>query len=218
VGIAPDKIGRLFTPFEQADNSTTRRYGGTGLGLAINRQLARLMGGDVGVSSTPGVGSTFWFTALLAKSTQRDELPAQLTAGSSRSAVDILRDDLPGRRILLAEDEPINLEVMVDLLESAGQVVDIARDGAEAVALAGVRPYDLILMDLLMPVMDGLEATRRLRALQPPVAAPIVALTANAFADDRARCQAAGMSDFIAKPFEIDALFTTLLKWLRRPG
>jgi CheY-like chemotaxis protein len=176
------------------------------------------MGGDVGVSSTPGVGSTFWFTARLAKSTQRDEPPARLAAGSSRSAEDILRDELPGRRILLAEDEPINLEVMVDLLESAGQVVDIARDGAEAVALAGVRRYDLILMDLLMPVMDGLEATRRLRALQPPVAAPIVALTANAFADDRARCQAAGMSDFIAKPFEIDALFTTLLKWLRPPG
>ncbi|MEY2687041.1 MAG: hypothetical protein RL375_1239 [Pseudomonadota bacterium] len=212
-GITPDKLAQLFMPFEQADNSTTRRYGGSGLGLAINKQLARLMGGDVGVTSVPGQGSTFWFTARLAKSA---EPPPPLPGpASSRSAEGILRDELPGRRILLVDDDPTNLEVMLDLLESAGQVVDLARDGAQAVALASTRPYDVILMDMQMPVMDGLDATRRLRALHPPVTAPIVALTANAFAEDRARCLAAGMSDFIAKPFEIDALFSTVLKWLR---
>ncbi|MBK6852382.1 MAG: PAS domain S-box protein [Burkholderiales bacterium] len=217
VGIAPDKIARLFTPFEQADNSTTRRYGGTGLGLAINRQLARLMGGEVGVSSTPGVGSTFWFTARLAKCDRVDVLRGSAASSPPRSAEDILREDLPGRRILVAEDEPTNLEVMLGLLESAGQVVDVARDGAEALALASRHRYDLILMDMQMPVMDGLEATRRLCALAPPIGAPIVALTANAFADDRARCLDAGMSDFIAKPYEVDALFETLVKWLRPP-
>ncbi len=217
VGIAPDKIARLFTPFEQADNSTTRRFGGTGLGLAINRQLARLMGGEVGVSSMPGVGSTFWFTARLAKCDRVDESCGSAASSPPRSAEDILRQELPGRRILVAEDEPTNLEVMLGLLESAGQVVDVARDGAEALALASRHRYDLILMDMQMPVMDGLEATRRLCALGPKIAAPILALTANAFADDRARCLDAGMSDFIAKPYEVDALFETLVKWLRPP-
>ncbi len=217
VGIAPDKIARLFTPFEQADNSTTRRFGGTGLGLAINRQLARLMGGEVGVSSMPGVGSTFWFTARLAKCDRVDESCGSAASSPPRSAEDILRQELPGRRILVAEDEPTNLEVMLGLLESAGQVVDVARDGAEALALASLHRYDLILMDMQMPVMDGLEATRRLCALGPKIAAPILALTANAFADDRARCLDAGMSDFIAKPYEVDALFETLVKWLRPP-
>ncbi|MFM2067453.1 MAG: hypothetical protein RLZZ584_2362 [Pseudomonadota bacterium] len=211
IGIAPDMLDRLFTPFEQVDSSATRRHGGTGLGLAINRQLARLMGGEVGVRSTPGTGSTFWFTARLAKAAR---VPAPQPGGPPRTAEDRLREELPGRRILLVDDEPTNREVMLELLASAAQEVDIAADGAQAVALAGSRAYDLILMDMQMPVMDGLEATRRLLALSAPPAAPIIALTANAFADDKARCLAAGMSDFIAKPYAIDAMFETVYRWL----
>jgi CheY-like chemotaxis protein len=120
--------------------------------------------------------------------------------------------------VLMVEDNEVNRLILGEMLEHLHCTVDVACNGREALAEIERQRYDLILMDVQMPVMDGLEATRRLRALQPPVAAPIVALTANAFADDRARCQAAGMSDFIAKPFEIDALFTTLLKWLRPPG
>ncbi len=215
IGIDPESVPRLFTAFEQADNSLTRQYGGTGLGLAITRQIARLMGGDAGVASTPGVGSSFWFTARLKKA---PSLPVAMSPAPVDSAEAVLRRDYPGRRILLAEDDPVNCAMIVDLVRLAGLAIDTAADGAEAVELASRNRYDLVLMDMQMPRMDGLEATRQLRSRPAGATVPIVALTANAFASDGAKCADAGMDDFITKPVEPQSLFATMLKWLARPA
>jgi len=224
VGIAPESLPRLFESFEQADSTTTRRFGGTGLGLAITRQLARLAGGDAGASSTPGVGSLFWFTARLRRGAPE---AAGASSGPTASAgaggeMALLPDaerrlasDCRGHRILLAEDEPVNRELVLALLAETGLVVDTAGDGEAAVRMAAQTPYRLILMDAQMPRIDGLEATRRIRRLAAHATTPVIAMTANAFPEDRARCLGAGMSDFLAKPFLPEALYTLLWQHLR---
>jgi PAS domain S-box-containing protein len=216
-GIDPDVLPRLFSAFEQADNSTTRKHGGTGLGLAITRKLAQLMGGDAGVETRPGEGSTFWLTAHLRS---LDAASATPDARAASQAEHSLSRDHAGARILLADDEPVNCELARSLLEDVGLSVDVAQDGLQAVELARHADHDLVLMDMQMPRLDGLEATRRIRALPGRRRMPIVAMTANAFSEDRARCLSAGMDDFLTKPVDPQALFRTLRHWLdkRRAG
>ena len=210
VGIAPEAQKRLFNVFEQIDNSSTRKYGGTGLGLAITRRLAEMMGGETGVESAPGVGSTFWFTVRLARGTT-DDLQANT---SDNHAESLLRAQHAGQRVLLVDDEPINLEVSYYFLESVGLIADTAENGQEAVERAKKNNYAMILMDMQMPVLDGLEATRQIRRLPGCAQTPIIAMTANAFTEDKLRCIEAGMDDRIIKPFDPDQFFTVILKWL----
>ena len=205
IGIAQEHLDRLFTAFEQANSST-------GLGLVITKRLAELMGGEVGVTSTPGVGSTFWFTASLQKSAGaaagRQSLP-----GESPST--ILARDYRGKRILLADDEPINQEIGAELLCAAGLVVEVAGDGAETIEKVRRGQYDIILMDMQMPTMDGLEAARQIRNMPGKESLPILAFTANAFRENRVQCLRAGMNDFLPKPVMPEILYATVLKWLR---
>ncbi|MDP3537643.1 MAG: response regulator [Azonexus sp.] len=207
IGIKEADSARLFNAFEQLDGSTTRNFGGTGLGLAIARHLAKLMGGEVGVDSTPGVGSSFWITARLGLVNGETLIPspALVTAAGSRK--------LKGR-VLLAEDEPINREIGRELLMSIGLQVETTENGNAAVDRVKQEKFDLILMDVQMPELDGLEATRQIRQLPGGAALPIVAMTANAFAADRERCFAAGMNDFLAKPVNPDELYAVLGKFL----
>ena len=212
IGIPPAVLGRLFAPFVQADSSTTRRFGGTGLGLAISRQLAALMGGEAGAESCEGVGSTFWFTARL----RRDVQAVAAEPAAPEDAEAALKQAFIGTRVLLVDDEPINRDVASFMLEDVGLIVDTAADGVEAVERAAAERYALILMDMQMPRLDGLGATAAIRAQPSGAQVPILAMTANAFAEDRARCLAAGMNDFITKPVEPAVLYRALLYWLRQ--
>ena len=212
IGIASEQLARLFRSFEQADASTTRKYGGTGLGLSLTRHLAALMGGDVGVESEPGRGSTFWFTARLQRrpgvSMPAVSLPAAPQGGAGH---------VRGARVLLVEDNLLNQEVAIEMLSDLGLVIDRAANGQEAVALVAANRYDLILMDMQMPVMDGLEATRRIRQMPTLARTPIIAMTANAFDEDQAACFAVGMNDFVAKPVEPETLHGVIFKWVGQP-
>ena len=223
VGVPPERIPQLFSAFEQADASTTRRFGGTGLGLAITRRLAELMGGEVGVDSQLGQGSRFWFTARFAAPSagltdgplaETPALQGEHLAEARAHHEHRVRERHLGASVLLAEDNLINQEVAGELLRAAGLQVDMAVNGREAVALAAQRPYDLILMDMQMPELDGLSATRQIRQLPGHGQTPILAMTANAFGDDRQACLDAGMDDHLAKPVDPGLLYAMLERWL----
>lgn len=214
IGISQETMDRLFSPFEQADASTVRRYGGTGLGLAITRRLAQLMGGDAGVKSVLGEGSTFWFTVRLQKA--EGDSPASIPASEAGMA-EQLRERHAGTRVLLVEDNEVNQMVAQAMLEEVGLVCDFAEDGEIAVEkIRDVRPgtYALILMDIQMPRMDGVTATKLIRQLESDKKTPIIAMTANAFSEDEVRCLEAGMNDFVSKPVAPDRLYGVLLRWL----
>ena len=210
VGLSAAQQARLFETFSQADASTTRKFGGTGLGLAICRQLVELMGGEVGVESAPGHGSTFWFTASLARMSEHEIAAAGHAAG--------LQDAVEPSRplsVLLAEDTPLNQMVAIRMLTKLGHRVEIAGNGAEAVAAVARGRFDVVLMDCLMPEVDGYEATTRIRAAEQGGRLPIVALTASATIEDRERCLAAGMDDFISKPVRLAELAGALARATR---
>jgi signal transduction histidine kinase/ActR/RegA family two-component response regulator len=213
IGISPEQQARLFHAFTQADGSMTRKYGGTGLGLIISRRIAHLMGGDAGVVSEEGSGSSFWATLRLRRATAVPPVAAKEAGEPARLTLARL---FAGTRVLVAEDEPVNREVISSLLENTGLAPALATDGQQALDMARGGGYGLILMDVQMPVMNGLEATRAIRQLPGMAKIPILALTANAFDEDRDRCLAAGMDAHIGKPVEPDTLCEVILHWLQK--
>jgi PAS domain S-box-containing protein len=219
IGIKPEILPTLFQEFRQGESSIARRYGGSGLGLAICRQLVERMGGTIGIESEPGCGSQFWFTVPL----QEDRTEAaRAGAEDGKASLECIEAALAARRpklrVLVAEDNATNLFVTMRILQKLGIEADSAGDGIEAIAAVKARSYDLILMDMQMPNLDGLEATRNIRGMPLAVASvPIIALTANTFAEDIRRCRDAGMNNFIAKPFSIGALTVMIGQYLDRP-
>jgi PAS domain S-box-containing protein len=208
IGMTPAQVSSLFQSFQQGDTSTTRKYGGTGLGLVISKQLAELMGGTVGVESAPGHGSTFWFTAKLQKGTHL------LQATDSNALQPDMLAPIHGASILLVEDNIFSQQVGQELLEDAGATVVVANNGKEAIDLLLKEHFDCVLMDVQMPVMDGYEATRLIRAHPKLAGTLIIAMTANAGREDQARCLSAGMDEFVTKPIAPNLLFSVLSKWM----
>jgi CheY-like chemotaxis protein/anti-sigma regulatory factor (Ser/Thr protein kinase) len=211
VGIPRSQVESVFSAFVQADSSTTRRYGGTGLGLAISRQLVALMGGELTVETKEGLGSTFRFTSRFR---QADTLAVPPDRGT---AIALCAGRCRSARILVVEDNPINRKLALAQLRRLGYNPSEVSNGADAVAAVAREPYDLVLMDCQMPVMDGFEATRRIRE-KYQAELPIVAVTANAMPVDRNRCLHAGMNDYLAKPVNLKALAEVLARWLRQPA
>ena len=214
IGIPPENLPTLFDAFVQADSSITRRFGGSGLGLAITKKIVDQMGGEIAVHSTPGRGTTFQVRMTLDMVAEQSGPPAAADPGESLMGWLAIR-----KRpliVLLAEDNQTNQFVFTRALKNMRLEIDVAENGRETVRMAGEVRYDLIFMDLSMPEMDGLEATRAIRAGDGPSrTAPIVAMTANAFPEDRKACRAAGMVGFVSKPVKKDALFSAILSAVR---
>ena len=207
IGMKPEKLKIIFEPFGQADSSTTRRFGGTGLGLTISRTLVGMMGGEIWCESTEGVGSTFFFTVTLGIADANEAVDAHYEEAA-------IPDAVRGAHILLAEDNEINQLIARELLEAEGFVVDVADNGLIALQMLAAQPYDLVLMDIQMPEMDGIRAAMEIRAQPQYAALPIIAMTANAMTGDRERTLAAGMNDHVTKPIEPRQLFSALAFWL----
>ena len=208
-GIPLEHQQRIFDSFSQVDASISRKYGGTGLGLAISRSLAEQMGGSISVESQPGRGATFHFTIQALAMTEGPPVARKPSAG------DFQATGLPELRIIVAEDNPVNREVVLAFLRRLGYQPDSAANGAELLEILARSSYDVVFMDVQMPEVDGLEATRRVRRDWPPAGQPrIVAMTAAAFPEDRARCLEAGMDDYVSKPVAI----AELVEVLRRAG
>ena len=215
IGLTPEQQEKLFQSFSQADSSISRKYGGTGLGLVISKQLAELMGGGVGLSSRFGEGSTFWFTVKVLLS-GAGASPVLASRTRNTTVNDALL--LDGIRILLAEDDPTNQKVAVGILTSVGAVVDVAGNGSEAIAKLEQGHYDIVLMDMQMPGMDGITATKHIRQQGCFADLPIIAMTANAMKNHEIDCREAGMNDFLGKPFDPHQLFSIIGKWAKRPA
>ena len=215
IGISEETQKQLFQPFNQADGSTTRKYGGTGLGLAICRQLSEMMGGEIGVESVSGKGSTFAFTAVFESAISKLE-PSHQNAGAEASG----KKTLPaGLSILLVEDNAVNQKVALRMLQRLGVSADLASNGNEAVEAVRHNQYEVVLMDCMMPEMDGFAATRAIRSLSDLSAQPkIIAMTASILQSERDRCFEAGMDDYLPKPVTLESLFSTLLKCLKEKG
>lgn len=216
IGMTEEQKNKLFEPFQQADTSTTRRYGGTGLGLAISKQLASLMSGEVGVSTKIGEGSTFWFTVKLIKNNQAyadDLIKSEINASIFQDEAEYIKH-ISGAKILLVEDNDLNQLLAKELLEDFNVSIDIADNGEIALKKVYEKNYDIILMDMQMPVMDGITATKELRKNTLFKDLPIVAMTANAMIQDKDKCLKAGMNDHIAKPIKPGQLFSTISKWI----
>jgi len=202
IGLMPEQMKSLFTPFWQADTSLTRRYGGTGFGLALSKHMVTLLGGEIWVESEYEEGSTFYFTTRFA-------LPAVL------HGVDEQTHDPNNTHLLLVEDVEINQIIAEEMLMSIGYTVDIANNGQEALDMLAVRDYDAVLMDIQMPVMDGLTAARRIRGIDKHKDLPIIAVSAHAMTEDKERSLEYGMNDHITKPLDPDKLVYTLNKWIK---
>jgi CheY-like chemotaxis protein len=203
IGIPEDKLDRLFQSFSQVDASTSRCYGGTGLGLAISKRLVEMMGGEIRVESRVGKGTTFEFT-----------FSAGIAAAATAAAGGVINGNSKGLKILVAEDNRVNQLVTMRMLQQLGCQAELASDGASAISMIEANSYDIVLMDLNMPVVDGLEAAKRIRRMPSAQAdVPIVALTASVTTEDKSACLAAGMSDYLSKPIEIRALRRALERW-----
>jgi CheY-like chemotaxis protein len=224
IGISPEQQSRLFSSFEQADSSTSRKYGGTGLGLAISRRIVGMMGGRIWVESEEGKGSCFTFTSVFKKAegmADRGPEPGavQESPGSEKTA-----GNFSGFCILLAEDVEINREIVLTFLEPTGLTIDCAENGIQAVEMFSANPgrYSMIFMDIQMPEMDGYEATRKIRAFEQEMprnrgfskGVPIIAMTANVFREDIEKCLLMGMDGHVGKPLEMEEVFAKLRQYL----
>ena len=210
IGMTPEQVEKLFQPFRQADSSTTRRFGGTGLGLSISKRLVELMGGAIGVTSTQGQGSTFWFELTLGRVAGTAPPPESAPLPAAQGP------RLTGLRVLAVDDNRINLFMLQRALQLEGATVSLAADGQQALDALSASPagFDVVLMDVQMPVMDGLRATREIRQNPEWARMPVIALTAGVMAEERAAAQAAGMAEFLAKPLNLEQMVATLLPYV----